>query len=739
MKREGRPAQHARDRQTDQLSHEQVVASRRRALDQQLPTAAFPAGSGKPSLVYLWATMFLAAVMVLGFALNHERGVPPAVVDSQRDNVSKLAAGIELPSEHSIEDLDRLVAAGVAAMTPDAELLNQVVGDASTWSGAAIVETSTRRPLAALGPAVPFELLPPALPVNATFPIVTADGPSMVRSTTLDASRTLLAMQPLDIGTPRLNSDARQGIFVIAPDGKSTLMQGVSAVDEVHLPVVFRGLAQSESRDSHPITVTEWPDQQLVVSSAPVGDTGLTVASLIVADVTGGTSTTRGAVLGLILLAMAGLSFLLMRVSLVGPVRALLNYVKGDACGAVTKKRQRLRVAEAHRIVRALAVTSGDPSAPAARRMRWRPTVTQGLAAATVVALLWPAAAVATTLAASGPSVPDQLVKDEESRAEAASTALGKALDNGLQRVTRIAGSPDVTDRAGATAALDREFADQRRFRGLYLVNPSGSVVSSAGREPLRAAKPLSGEGGIGLDDHTSRLPVVYAFRPVANGFALVGEFDIDYLLGRMRQDHGRVRVVDSDLRTVLDSEGFRAFQALQGGARQAATEALTGATVGRAKTPGGDPALLAAAGLSAPNTVAHLKWSVVVEQDLAGLLLPESFSRRWTLLIAGIAAGIVLLIQVWHFYVFARPLRQLAGEADRIRTGSFDVPIPPQRHDDVGAVAMCLEICRQVRHTGPDRLGGASRMGGTGENCAVCPRLQERIGPGRAEGSPRD
>ncbi|WP_245718851.1 HAMP domain-containing protein [Micromonospora rhizosphaerae] len=714
-----------------------MVAWRRRALDQQLPAAGFPAGSGVPSLVYLWATMFLVAAIVLGFAISHERAVPPAVVDSQRDNVSKVASSMRLTINHSVEDLDQRVASRPPSM-PDAELSKQVVGDGTTWNRAAVVETASRRPLATYGPGLPFELLPPALPVNETFTITTPEGPALVHSIGLDGTRTLLAMQPLDIDEVRLSPDARQGVFLLTPDGKSTLMQGVSAVPEVHLPVVFRGLAQSKSIEGHPIRVTEWSNKQLVVSSAPVGETGATVATLIVADEAGGTSTTHGVLLGLTLLAMAVPSFLLMRVALVRPVRSLLKQAKANACGEVSGKRHPLRVAEAHRIARALTLTSGEPSNARGRRWRWRPTVTQGLVVATVLALLWPAAAAAVTLREPQPSIPDQLVRDEESRAEAASTLMGKALNNGLATVSRLSQAAEAGDPAQMTPLLEHELADKQRFRGLYVMDPSGSVVSSAGREPLRNES-LRGEAGIDLDNQTARVPVVYAFRVAANGVAVVGEFNIDYLLNMLREVDGQVRVVDENLRTVFDSEGFRAFQELGGNARKAAGEALKGGTVGLAQAPDGRPVLIAAAGVNKPNTVAPLKWSLVVEQDLAGLRLPESDGRRWTLLVAGAAAGVVLLSQVWQYFIFARPLRRLAGEADRISDGSVEVPIPPQRHDDIGALAMCLEICRQVRHTGSSRLGGAIRLRGKEDDCTVVLPEVAQADADRAAPSPDD
>ncbi|MGN9813294.1 HAMP domain-containing protein [Micromonospora sp. BQ11] len=735
--------QSAPDRRTDQdryrgqapvatpgasaLPQQQMFAWRRRALDQQLPSAGFPAGSARPSLLYLWATMVLSAAIVLGFAVHSQRAVPPAVVDSQRDNVAKVAASTRLSIQHSIDELDQRIAARDPAI-PDPELLKQVVGDGSTWNGAAIVETASRRPLATHGPGLPLELLPPVLPPSGTFPVTTADGPALVRGLALDGSRTLLAVQPLDVDELRLNPSARQGVFVLTPDGKSTLMQGVSAVDQVHHPVVFRGLAGSTSSEGRPVRVTEWPDKQLVVSSAPVGETGVTLATMIVADEMSGTSLPRGVLVGVTLLLMAVPSFLLMRLALVVPVRSLLAQAKDIACGSVPEKRRRLFVAEAHRIGRVLGPSPGDPSGGSGRRWRrWRPTVTQGLALATVVALLWPAAAAAATLREPEPSLPQQLVRDEESRAEAASTLLGKALNNGLQTVIRTSQAAEAGSPEQVKPMLEHELADRQRFRSLYLIGADGRTVASAGREPLRK-EPLKGAAGIDLDDKVARLPVVYAFQVGANGVATVGEFNIDYLLEMLRAVDGQVRVVDEDLRTVFDSEGFRAFEELEGSARGAAARSLEGGTVGRATKPDGTPALIAAAGLNTPNTVSGLKWSLVVEQDLNGLRLPQSDGRRWTLLVAAAATGVVVLTQVWQYFVFARPLRRLAASADRIDAGSLDTPIPPQRHDDIGALAVCLEVCRQVRQAGSSRLGGATRLRGPEHDAtAVLPEVPPR------------
>ncbi|OZV80157.1 HAMP domain-containing protein [Micromonospora echinospora] len=701
---------------------EQLLLWRRRALEQQLPAATFPAGSGAPSLIYLWASMFVVVAVVLGFALNAQRGVLPAVIDSQRDVVTKLASTISVANRAWSDELDRAVA-GRGTVT-DAELLTRLVGDGTSVSGAAVVETASRRSLASKGTAVPADLIPAEIPLDSAFGATMPDGPVVLRAYRLDETRTLVALRPLTLRNLRLNPDAGHGVHVLTRDGGTSLMQGANAVGQEHLPVVFEGLAGSTSRQSREVVIEEWPDRRLIVSSAPVGDTGLVVVSLLAAEVTGGASLRTGLLLGLTLLMFAVPSFLLMRMSLVRPIRVLLAQAKADACGGLTPHRRPARIAEAHRIARALALTSGDRP-PAARR--WRPTVLQGLTVAMVVALLWPAGAVVLALQNPAPTVPTQLVRDQENRAEEAAVALGSALDAGLGTVSRTSRSVDPDDRERTAGALRRELAEAGRLRALYLVDRDGKVMVSAGREPLRTAEPLPGEVGVHLDEAVSRLPVVFAYNLRSDGFAVVGEFDPDRLVGLVRRVDGRVRVVDAELRTILDSEGYRAYQPLgEDLAASAAIEALPGNTVGRSATADGAPALVAASGLTAPTTVAHLEWSVVVEQDIAALRLPEMVERRWTLLVAAAMVGIILLTHMWQLYIYVRPVQRLASFANRMSRGEIDVPVPPQRHDDIGAVAMCLEICRQVRHTGSARFGGAIRMRGSELNrTTVLPRVR--------------
>ncbi|BCJ64903.1 hypothetical protein Prubr_19240 [Polymorphospora rubra] len=680
-------------------------------MDQQLPAAAFPAGSRSPVLVYLWAMTIVAAATVFGFAINDHHGVPQAVQDSQRDFSSRIGRAMNLASNRAIDEFDRRVTRFQTGPRPaDTEILSSAVGDRQTWTGAAIVEAASRRKVSESGVPVPIDQLPPeSLSTITLLPLTTTDGPVLVRIVPFDDGRALVGLQPLTMRNLRLNVEGRHGIFMIMPDGVSTLMQGVDTVPSEQLTKVFGELPADGPSRARVFAVQEWSDRQLLAATAPVGDTGIRVVSVVVATTGDGTSTTRGFVLAVTLLLVAVLSATLMHHSLSRPIQTVLPLAKDDACGVEVKPTGRLWTAEANRVVDALT----RPAVETARR--WRPTALQGLVAAAVVTLLWPTVVLLSSQSSDAqPDVPVQLLYDVENRAEAVAEQLGNALETGLRTVSLVTSGSDSTAPADMGEALARGLADEHRLRGLFLVEADGRVSESAGRRSLREQTPLPGTGGIQLDRSIERLPVVYAYRTRTDGRAVVGEFDIDYLVGLMRQVAGRARVVDQDLRTVLDSNGFRAFQPVTDvAAAEVVVEALAGGTVGRSRDAEGQPLLIAAAGLTEASS-AHLDWVIVVENDIALLHLPVVVTKRWSLLVAGAVLGIVLLTLAWQFYIFVQPLRRVAAAADRINRGVLDQPITPQRHDDIGAIAVCLEISRQIRHTGSARFGGALRVRGS-------------------------
>jgi hypothetical protein len=63
-----------------------------------------------------------------------------------------------------------------------------------------------------------------------------------------------------------------------------------------------------------------------------------------------------------------------------------------------------------------------------------------------------------------------------------------------------------------------------------------------------------------------------------------------------------------------------------------------------------------------------------------------------------------------WQHLLVSRPLRRVANAADQLRVGDTQTVVFPQRQDEIGTIACCLEICRQALVDGAGRLGEVRR-----------------------------
>ncbi|MET0136521.1 MAG: hypothetical protein ABW215_23280, partial [Kibdelosporangium sp.] len=266
-----------------------------------------------------------------------------------------------------------------------------------------------------------------------------------------------------------------------------------------------------------------------------------------------------------------------------------------------------------------------------------------------------------------------------------------------------------------------RELAEQDRFRSVYVVDQSGIVTSTAaGRPPLRGINVLPPDAGVRLQDTAGRVPVLFAHTLLAGGsYTLVAEFDVDHLTGLLRRAPGRVRLVDDELRTLAATDGFVAFEQLAGDdVRRGVTDALSGRAVGRVDGEGRGRAVIVA------RSVEDLPWAVVSETPVNELSLPGNEVRRGAILVALIGALLAILLFGWHHLVLIRPLRTVAA-AGKFADGKDTDVIYPQRQDEIGTIACCLEICRQALSDGVGRLGVARRpQGAATEQTMQLPRI---------------
>jgi HAMP domain-containing protein len=689
-----------------------VVQWRRIALDKQLPTPRFPAGVWVPATVCCCALVLVAALCAALFGAAAGRRAPRAVVDSQQQLVAGLARVLDNAFRATVGNVANAADRYADGSQRDpVKLLAELDDGAVRWAGTAVLEAKTRQPLAARGEPVPVAQLGSTVD-RATFkPLLQGNEPRMLVAAPLAGGRLLAGISVLRVRPLRLDGDQQQAILVGLASGPAQTqarpVQGADpSADSTVMATVRRAVRATAGGD--PASRTR-PSRQtaLVVVAAPVGDSGLAIASAVRTPLVDAGPRWLGVPPAVGLLLAAGLAFGLLWRALTRPVRRLLALAKARACGEPAQPRGGFWLSETRRIAAALT------DRPGRKRPRGVPAVLAVLAAVLVI-VFW-AVSTVVTYGGGARGVPAQVIKDTGNQIESVSIALGDVLDSGRSQLATVAARTG-TGPAELRSTLDRLADRDSRYRSLYLADAAGRPQLTVGRKPLRQQRPLPADSGVQLDNVTGRLPVIYAHTRTADGRSLVAEFDVGFLARVLERIDGHVRVVDTRLRTVLDTEGYRAFQPISPGASRAAldrrgaqarADVLTGAG-------GLNPMLVTSTPLSAPASTAHLKWTVVAERPVSDLRLPANDVRRAALLAAGAAIVLAVLALGWHYFLLLRPLRRLAVAADRLARGHTEAVISPQRQDEIGAIAACLEICRQVRVDGAGRLAGAIRLRGS-------------------------
>lgn len=734
-----------------------VIKWRRIALEKQLPTPHFPAGVWVPATICCWGLVLVAVVCAVLFGAAAGERAPRAVVDSQRQLVSGLARVLGNGLEASVDGVQDATDRYAGGQRDPAKLLDSLNGAGVRWVATAVLDPKTRRPVAARGEPVPVAQLPSTVERTTVTPLLLGTEARMLVAAPLADGRLLAGVSVLRVRPLRL--DRQQaillGLAAGPPQTQAWPVQGLNpSADAAVIATIRRAVRGTADGDQASRTATSG-QTALVVVAAPVGDSGLAVASAVRTPLVGAGSRWLGVPPAVGLLLAAGFAFGLLRTALTRPVRRLLALAKARACGDAAPARHGFWLAEARRIEAALGAGRDRRGRRDRRDRRDRPAARPGrphgvpaffgVLAASAAISIWAAGMVAT-YGGGARNVPSQVVTDTGNQIESVTIALGDVLDSARAELATVAArTGSGTD--GLRSNLDRLANRDSRYRSLYLADAAGRPRLTVGRKPLRQERPVAGDSGVELDNDSGRLPVIYAHTRTPDGRSLVAEFDVGFLARLLERADGRVRVVDTKLRTILDTEGYRAFQPLPPSASRAALDqaadqaadqtaadqskadrAKAGQTKAANQTNAGDPTradVLTAAGgrnpmlvastpLATPAATAHLKWTVVAERAVSDLRLPPNDLRRAALLAAGAAIVLAVLALGWHYFVLLRPLRRLAVAADRLARGQTDTVITPQRQDEIGAIAACLEICRQVRVDGERRLGGAVRLRGS-------------------------
>jgi HAMP domain-containing protein len=297
------------------------------------------------------------------------------------------------------------------------------------------------------------------------------------------------------------------------------------------------------------------------------------------------------------------------------------------------------------------------------------------------------------------PTVPDLVVPGERGLAEVTAGALRDQLSASLTDLRSFA-THATGDVGSLKPALGNLIAQNSRYRSVYVTDANGAVQVTAGRTPLRAVERPPAGSGLHQQNTAGRIPVLYASTPLPDhSHVLIGELDVTKLSSILRRSAGNGKLVDAGMRTLASADGYRAFDPLTDQSlRQSVTDALGG--VGRPGTDeiDGQWYVVAADTVHGGPSVDPLRWTVVLQQPLTTLPLPDNVVRRYTLAAALAAGTAALLLLGWYHLCFVRPLRRLAAAADRLARGDLKTVIYPERLNEIGTITQCLDATRRQR-----------------------------------------
>lgn len=704
----------------DQLARWRLIS-----LERQLPQSRMLTDIGTPALVAFLLLTLLAIFAFAYLSQGDSAGVPKAVVQSQRELVHEISRSLNNSVGRSRDEFSRTVDVYNARPDNVSAQLAALTKDQPKWRGVGVFSADGKTGVATVGQPV---ALPAGVePGQAVVPLVDGNTPRLLLVEPLADSKLLIAELDLNVRTLRLDPRSKQAVLVAVPGGGRALSQGLPVPADPKLDALIQEAVKGTAREATATrtgraaappagTGSTTPVAPLVTADA-VGKLGFSIVSLVYSPVTDAAVTREPLVAALALLVAAVAVLLILQYGLVRPVRRLLRHAKAVASGNSPGEPPRTPNAQVNRIAVALsALAARQGSGPSVRRDSSPGGVPAGLVVVlAVLAVLGAASGVLTTLTEAERDLPGQVVRDTENQAGAVAGAIGETLDGGHQKLVLMGRDNGRAGTAQMHRALDRLLDEDHRFRSAYLLSANGGVVTSAGREPLRPVGLLPGEGGVVLHDVQGRLPIIYAYHPLSDGRSLVAEFDVRYLTRLLQRVDGRVRVLDVDQRDILDSGGYLAFEQIT--TRQVVTasaQSITGRPYAEVTDVDGVRSLLVAAPVAIDGSAAQLEWSVVVQRPVTDFALPGNLLHHGALLVVVVAMGIGLLLFSWYYFFQLRSLRNLEREAAALAGGDTSRVVSPRWYDEIGAVAVCLEVCRQAAMYGEQRLGGATRLRGT-------------------------
>lgn len=691
--------------------------------EDRLPEAGFPRTAGIAS-----AAGFLLLLLIAGFCLLDlttagpfgmtTPTVPSGVVAEQRRDAQSLAASIATSATSAAHDLQVVASARAFDDPGNDQLLSSLSVVYPTWRGVALIDADSRALLAAHGETVPLDVLDGVDLDRLTVRAATQPGgvPLMLSAVPLTGDRAdqvLVVSTALPLTSTPPTGPVRQQLRLVSANG--TVLESVGVPDDPSVRGLLTAAANAAANGPGVLTGPNSAGPQPiapVVAYAPVntplvtGDLGLAVVTTtwLPADTT--PPQWPGLIPAGALLIVAALALLLLRCGLIAPIRRLRMDALAVAAGDRGEPVRPSRIAEVRRTAtalercRRLLCGETNPDRPSTRRG----VPARLLVGLVTVAILGWAAAVFCTVGLQRSAVPAAVVAEQGLRLDRSTDALRAGLIDSLAEL-RAAAQLNATKPAARLPPLVAQLATDPAFRSVYVTDSTGTVQQRGGRAPLRTGPLPSGAGQTGLHQQNTsgRVPVVYAYAQLSGGRMLIGEFDITRLTEPLELAGEQVRVVDEGDRTILDTQGYLAFDPLSDATLRTATAT---ARTGQIPNQTDGNTLVVASALAHDGAASALDWVVLAEQPVSALGIAANVVHGGAQAAALIAAALAILLCGWHESVLVRPLRRVASATERVATGQSTEVVYPQRQDEIGTVAACVEICRQALADGVGELG---------------------------------
>lgn len=691
-----------------------------RLLESQIPEGGFPSGVAVPSLCLLVLLLGLAALTGVLLDGRADSAVPRAFTDSQQRLAADIARSVGISAGQNLNELRLATSSQTGGPV---EPLLEKLDRQPRWRGVAVFGGPERGLLATRGEQVPPQAVP-ATVTDAAFSSVVAGNGELLIATTLALPGDRLLTATTAVKLPKADADPalRQSLHLTTLGGQAVgVSRSAQIPDDPALADLVAQAGREAARGTGVLLGPVSGDTQATVAYAPIAVLGGTHALDFAVVTTGqspaGTTATGGSGIvpaaALAVVAVGG--FVLLRLFFVRPVRRLRGDSLAVAGGDLDAEIRTSAISEVGRVaaaVRACRASLTKHEEAGARPRGISAIVVVSVAAVAVVG--W-SAGVVTLLADRSAQVPDVLVTSLRGQTERTADALRRSVNDGLADLADVVTAQGADGPAAVHASVGRLAADQPRYRSVYLVDRSGVAQEHVGRVPLRAVERPPAKAGIRQQNNSGRVPVIFAHVPLPDGkHTLVGEFDLDHIANLLSQAPGRVRVVDADFRTISATAGYVAFEQVTDRVlRDSIVLARRGDPVAAIQDGPNGESFVSSAPVYGGDT-GKLGWTVLAEHPVTELALPVNDMRRHAELVALVGVLLASLLFGWHLFGLINPLRRVAAAADRLTGGDRDTVIYPQRHDEIGTIASCLEVCRQAVAEGRDRLGEVRRPRGS-------------------------